>query len=210
MRYLEHSSKAIVVALILVIVLLAGCFRPESENHSALSNETPKPASESQHTSPRLFEIGMSREEMIERFGPPPAYYAVSSRRDISPDEYPVVCEVELCRPIYRRRTAVNEYRIVIFETADDSQSRLHPTIRVKEIRFTLDKDMTPDTAVSDIVEAHALCAAGCQFPTRRSDMYIATANQTAKLWFAAHNRLKAVDRNTPISQVSIFTSKLR
>ena len=203
-----RSRVVFVLAFILVLGLPTTWFLSGCRQQAATSNSVQIREDKGPDSNPRLFEIGMAHEEMIRRFGPPFAYYAVDLRRDVSPDEYPIACNVSLCRPIYHRRTALNEYRIVVFETADDSESRLHPTVRIETVQFLLDQDMPPEIAIKDIAEAHALCPGGCRFPLRRSDMFIATGNRKTSLWFRAHNRLKAVDKNTPISEVSIFISK--
>jgi hypothetical protein len=109
-----------------------------------------------------LFRVGMTAEEMHAVFGEPQSYFDVRSQLHISKEEYLSRQGHCLCRPTYFRKTERNEYEITIFETLDDSNSRLHPTLRVGEIRFTLDRAMTEDEASEDISEVKFECGGKC------------------------------------------------
>jgi hypothetical protein len=63
---------------------------------------------------------------------------------------------------VYERRTASNLYELWLRYAADDSQSRLNPTLRIAEIRFTLDRTASAGNAASDIDELRTLCLGGC------------------------------------------------
>jgi hypothetical protein len=110
----------------------------------------------------KLFKVGMSQSEMVAAFGVPQSYFDVNTQRHISRNEFLLIQGSCLCRPLYGRKTPNNEYEITIFETVDESSSRLHPTIRVKEVRFTLDRQMTDEQALADIPEAINECGGKC------------------------------------------------
>lgn len=157
------------------------------------------------HTeAPKVFELGMSKQDVIARFGKPAQYWAVSTRRHISASEHDIVCATEACWPIYDRKTVANEYEITLPQTVDTSASRLHPTLRVREIHFTLDHNMTPEQAVADIAEASALCARGCEYSTRYDTMFVATPNGKRFLLFDTDDQRQHIDKSTPISKLSI------
>src|SRR6185437_14547142 len=105
--------------------------------------------------APKLFKIGMSQQEMEAAFGEPTSYLDVRTQQHLSRAEFAAIGGHCACRPLYSRKTDRNEYEIVVFEKTDDSQSRLHPTIRVEEIRFRLDRAMSPQEALADIAEAN-------------------------------------------------------
>lgn len=126
-----------------------------------------------QKTKESLFRIGMSHQEMAALFGEPQSYLDVDSQLHISRSDYLQREGHCFCRPLYSRKTPRNEYEITIFEKVDDSTSRLHPTIRVEEVRFTLDRDMKEEELLTDIVEAKQECDGKCaslpeQFPGDR------------------------------------------
>jgi hypothetical protein len=125
---------------------------------------------QSQKAKESLFRIGMSHQEMVELFGEPQSYLDVDSQLHISRSDYLKREGNCLCRPLYSRKTPRNEYEIAIFEKVDDSTSRLHPTTRIEEVRFTLDRDLTGEELLTDIVEAKQECDGKCaslpeQFP---------------------------------------------
>ena len=125
---------------------------------------------EPQKTKEPLFRIGMSHQEMVALFGEPQSYLDVDSQLHISQNDYLKREGNCLCRPLYSRRAPRNEYEITIFEKVDDSTSRLHPTTRVEEVRFTLDRDLKEEELLTDIVEAKKECDDRCaslpeQFP---------------------------------------------
>jgi hypothetical protein len=131
------------------------------------SSDQPQKANES------LFRIGMSHQEMAALFGEPQSYLDVDSQLHIPRSDYLQREGHCFCRPLYTRKTQRNEYEITIFEKIDDSTSRLHPTIRVDEVRFTLDRDMKEEELLADIVEAKQECDGKCvslpeQFPGDR------------------------------------------
>lgn len=110
----------------------------------------------------KLFRIGMTQAEMHAAFGVPQSYLDVEAQRRLTRKEYLAKRDTCACRPLYSRKTAGNEYEIMVFEKDDDSASRLHPVVKVKEVRFTLDHDMAPEEALEDIAEAKALCSGHC------------------------------------------------
>lgn len=113
-------------------------------------------------TPEKLFRVGMSQAEMHAAFGEPQSYLDVRAQRHLTRAEFLAVRGTCLCRPLYSRKTAQNEYEVLIFEETDDSASRLHPVVRINSVRFTLDRDMSPEEALADIAEAKALCAGQC------------------------------------------------
>ncbi|HET7871126.1 MAG TPA: hypothetical protein VFL42_01360 [Terriglobales bacterium] len=116
----------------------------------------------------KLFRVGMTQAEMHAAFGEPQSYLELRTQRHLTRKEFLAAGGVCACRPLYGRKTANNEYEIVIFEKSDDSGSRLHPVIRVEEVRFTLDHDMSPEEALADIAEAKTLCAGRCTIKSDR------------------------------------------
>jgi hypothetical protein len=129
------------------------------------TSAAPQKQKNAQPQAEKLFRIGMSSEEMEAAFGPPQQYLATHVKRHISRQEYLAVHgEGDLYRPIYVRKTERNEYEIVIMEEVDETKSHLHPTVRIKELQFKFDRDMTAAEAVQDIAEARDICAGGCRF----------------------------------------------
>jgi len=154
--------------------------------------------------SPKVFSIGMSREEMIATFGKPAAYFGTRTQRHIPADQSEAACSSELCRPIYTRKTKANEYEIVVTESPDVSQSRLHPTARIRELRFHLDHEMKPADAINDIDELRELCRGKCTFGDFYG-LFTATApDSNVRIMFLPGNPKTQVGQDTPIASVSI------
>jgi hypothetical protein len=110
----------------------------------------------------KLFRIGMTQPELSAAFGEAQSYFDVEKQRRLTRKEYLAAGDACKCRPLYNRKTAKNEYEIMAYVRPDNSASRLHPVLRVNEVRFTLDRDMSPEEALDDIAEAKALCAGHC------------------------------------------------
>lgn len=154
--------------------------------------------------SPKLFTLGMSHEEMVATFGKPAAYFGTTTQRHIPADQSTAACSSELCRPIYTRKTKANEYEIVVTESPDVSKSPLHPTARIRELRFHLDHEMKPADAINDIDELRELCGGKCTFGDFYG-LFTATApDSNVRIMFLPGNPKTKVGQDTPIASVSI------
>ncbi len=107
--------------------------------------------------TPPTFRLGMSLEEVTRVFGPPTRYLM----NGYYYDRYPSVVTGLLWRA-YSRSTSQNEYEILVHFRVDSSESRLHPTLRVQEVRFKADKAKTMKEILLDVPEAIVVCANGC------------------------------------------------
>jgi hypothetical protein len=103
------------------------------------------------------FRVGMARETVLIALGEPKEWISQGRHWTFRPDMSALVWEV------YNRKTATNEYEISVVYEADSGQSRLHPVIRVEEVRFTLDRHRSVNQTINDLEEIKSLCAAGCK-----------------------------------------------
>jgi len=118
-------------------------------------------------SSPALFTIGVSEQELFERMGLPARRIGAVSQTRITAGEYSRLRHLaEPYWPLYRRRTANNEYEIMVMEEVDTSRSQLHPTNRVSSVRFQLAKPRTVQQILQEIPEAVRICAQGCEVDT--------------------------------------------
>jgi len=154
--------------------------------------------------SPKLFTIGMSREEMVATFGKPAEYFGTRTQRHIPADQSEAACSIELCRPIYTRKTKANEYEIVVTESPDVSKSPLHPTARIRELRFHLHHDMKPADAINDINELRELCGGKCTFGDFYGLFTATPPDNNVRITFLPGNSKTQVGQDTPIAGVSI------
>lgn len=107
---------------------------------------------------PKVLGLGTPMEEVIRSFGRP-ARYRMGSRYY---DTAPTIATGERLFDVYGRRTAENEYEIWIGYEVDASTSRLHPTLRVNQIRFLLDKPRPMKQVMEDLPEVALACLPGC------------------------------------------------
>lgn len=155
---------------------------------------------------PQLFEIGMTDAELYARVGEPRAYFCTKTQRYLTPEEFSRVVGADICRPVYDRSTEKNEYEVMIFFEVDASESRLHPTARVKEIRFTFDHNMSAVDAIKDIAETRQLCRDSCMFSVFAEMNLIATPGAgTSKLLFTPADLGTRPTKATPMQIMSIL-----
>lgn len=105
-----------------------------------------------------VLKLGESNEEVVRDFASPARYrmghYYYS--------KVPVIATGDPLFDVYKRQTAQNEYEIWIRYKIDASSSRLHPTLRVEEIRFLLDKARPMKQVMEDLPEVGFACLPGC------------------------------------------------
>ena len=124
---------------------------------------SPRTQQSKSQPSPRLFEIGLSEQELFARMGAPPFRTGAESGTRITAGEYSRLRHMaEPYWPTYRRRTPNNEYEIMVMEEVDSSRSQLHPTFRVANVRFQLDETRTVAQVLQELPEAVRVCASGC------------------------------------------------
>jgi hypothetical protein len=151
---------------------------------------------------PKLFEVGAAETDVYSLMGAPPRYFCVKAQKYVQQAQ-PGAGDV--CRPVYSRKTERNEYEIMLFLEADASQSRLHPVQRVKEIRFTFDRDMTTEEAISDIAEASRLCQEQCAFTVFAGSDIIATPKSgQPRLVFHPSAGISGVTAQTKMAYASV------
>jgi hypothetical protein len=108
----------------------------------------------------RLWETG---EEVHKSLGAPRMYYHPRAERYFTPSEHDAAASVYgLLDDVYTRQTDAGEVQIVIGYNLDESESHLHPQLRVVAVDFEFDKRVTVRKALAAIAEAADLCAAGC------------------------------------------------
>jgi hypothetical protein len=104
--------------------------------------------------------IGMIRDEVIARTGPPVKYFDAGTR--VYLDSPPLLVKGPLYE-IHTRKSATNEYEINVNYTADATTSRLHPTLRIDRAFVRFDHPEKAIAALQGSAEIAALCAAGCK-----------------------------------------------
>ena len=105
-----------------------------------------------------VLKLGESNEDVVRDFGSPTRY----RMGHYYYNKVPVIATGDPLFEVYRRQTAQNEYEIWIRYTLDASSSRLHPALRIEEIRFLLDKVRPMKQAIEDIPEVSLACQLGC------------------------------------------------
>jgi hypothetical protein len=111
------------------------------------------------------FVLGASYDELHQAFGAPTMYWSVEAKRYLA-----TVSEAAAARAIghrvidvYRLKTARNAYEFRPAYQLDASQSRLHPTKRISDVVFELDRPVADvETLLADFPEAATLCAREC------------------------------------------------
>src|SRR5690242_19810654 len=63
---------------------------------------------------------------------------------------------------VYPVRGQASDYEVLVTWKADQSKSRLHPTILLQQARFEIDKHISAARILEDLAEAREICAAGC------------------------------------------------
>ena len=109
-------------------------------------------------TPPTVLALGMSRDDALRAFGAPVRY----SMGGHYYDNLPVMATGGALYSVYSRRTVHNEYEIWIEYAGDASASRLHPTLRIDEVRFLLDRATPMKQVMEDLPEVALACLPGC------------------------------------------------
>lgn len=106
-----------------------------------------------------VFRVGRTMEDVQLEFGPPSRYWMDGHYYD----HLPSIAYGARLWDVYSRRTGRNEYEIRIAYDIDASASRLHPTLRVGDIKFFLDRAVPMKDAMEDIPEVAIACLPGCR-----------------------------------------------
>jgi hypothetical protein len=149
-----------------------------------------------------LFEVGVTVDQLYSKVGAPERYFCVKKQKYVQRDQLDKASENDTCRPVFSRKTARNEYEIMLFLEEDASQSRLHPVQRVKEVRFRFDKDLLPAEAVRDIAEARELCNGGCEFKSYLNMFFAIPKEGNPKLMFLREPP-GPISQSTPVAIMS-------
>src|SRR5271157_4844856 len=112
-----------------------------------------------QAQSSPLLRLGMSLGDVTQTFGSPLRYHM--GGYDFK--RVPVVATGTIWSIYGPRATPSNEYEIWVAYSTDSSQSRLHPTLRVSEVRFVADRARPMKEMLSDIAEVSDICSGGCR-----------------------------------------------
>src|SRR5947209_4808426 len=114
--------------------------------------------------APKIMRLGMTAADLHAQFGQPQSIFAAEAQAYITPAEYQGLrVRHGLYWEVFSRKTQRNEYQLSVLFRADESESHLHPTLRVKEVHFKFDKDMSREEFLGDIAEARELCASKCE-----------------------------------------------
>lgn len=121
-----------------------------------------------------MLALGMSMDEVERDLGSPKGYSLLNHI-------YARIPEVTGGYPLYHvygRRTAHNEYEILILYKSDASVSRLHPKLRIEEMRFEFDKALPMDEVLGDLPEVSVACLSGC---------HVIINNVLGEIWLATN-----------------------
>ena len=95
--------------------------------------------SSNEYLTQGTFKLGITQQEISKRLGTPPRGFGH-----------------------YVRRTGSNEYALHLSYDLDDSESRLHPVMRLREVEIMIDRPRSLNALLADIPEAVELCTRGC------------------------------------------------
>jgi hypothetical protein len=133
---------------------------PAQKKSASSTSTTTKKSASSPASTIRLWQ---TEDEIHKALGAPAMYYSRRERRLFSRVEYASATSVYgLLEDVYSRQTSGGEVEIKIGYRFDETQSHLHPTLRVEKVSFSFDKDLTLRNALNSIMELQQLCAAGC------------------------------------------------
>lgn len=104
--------------------------------------------------------VGLSRARVMQLYGPPADFFDAGSQLHFR--HYPPV-PVGLVWEEHFRKTPTNEYKIGITYELDESASRLHPTLRVDNVRIDVDRPKAARLVLSDLREVVSICQHGCR-----------------------------------------------
>lgn len=150
------------------------------------------------------FKIGMAETEMYARIGQPASYLCVHAQKYITQKQYPAWQDRDTCRPVYRRKTKINEYEVIVFLQLDSA--RIRRAIRVAEVRFVMGHDMTVDEALADIPEASEACGPECHISQGVTGFLGEPGEGNMRLSFDRTDDPRTdVSGSTPIKQLVIY-----
>jgi hypothetical protein len=113
------------------------------------------------------FVLGVTSDELHRTFGVPSTYWDVQTKSYLT-----ATTEIAAARElghrlidVYEPKTARNTYEFRAAHEFDERQSHLHPTRRITDVVFELDRPVPATdfkTLLADFPEAATLCAGGC------------------------------------------------
>jgi hypothetical protein len=119
------------------------------------------------------FVLGASFSEWHQTFGTPDRYWDVDTKSYLHRStEYNAARELgHRVIDVYTIQTAQNTYEFQLSHHVDDTQSRLHPTARLVNVIFELDRPVPVadlQNLLADMPEAARMCSGGCTVYSRR------------------------------------------
>ncbi|HEX7289470.1 MAG TPA: hypothetical protein VF532_25020 [Candidatus Angelobacter sp.] len=102
-------------------------------------------------------------QEVHKSLGAPTMYFAARAQKFFTPGEHDAAARIYgVLDDVYSRQSDAGEVQIIIGYRLDESESHLHPQLRVAAIDFEFDKRLTLRKGLGAITEAADLCAASC------------------------------------------------
>lgn len=102
------------------------------------------------------FMLGATQQQVTKKNGAPRSYYSGGQYYSAFP-----LHARSIVWDVYPRFEHGREYQILVLYAADESGSRLHPTMVVKEVRITPDRPAPIKTMLADIPEL-SMCSPRC------------------------------------------------
>lgn len=137
------------------------CFLPLAP----AQEKTPEAVAPEESSTLRPIQLGITRQEVRELWGEPlKCLYNFDVEECTAPDTYDWSKRKDprILRDVYKRKTSLNVYKVLVSYSLDQTRSARQPDIRVRGIQFDLEKPMQVLPTVKDLPEALELCSSGC------------------------------------------------
>ena len=151
--------------------------------------------------------IGMSKQEVVSRLGPPLKYF--DSGTQLYLKHPPIVAQGNVFE-IYSRRLSGSSFELRIHYRDDLSQSRLHPTQRLDWLVVEFDRPQPLKQVLRTCPEIVTLCHQGCalRHGSESKDVTIADVAKTVSIsanFWDEHGEMQDVkNMEDPVSRVNM------
>ena len=151
-----------------ISVCLLFCFAPlasAQEEEKASEAASPQEPITEEPSTLRPLQLGITRKEVRKLWGEPlKCLYVFDIEECTSPDEYDWSKRKgpRILHDVYKRKTVLNVYSVVVDYEPDQTRSAQRADIRVTGVNFDLEKPMPVLPTLKDLPEALELCNSGC------------------------------------------------
>jgi len=151
--------------------------------------------------------IGMSKQEVMSRLGPPLKYF--DSGTQLYLKHPPIVAEGNVFE-IYSRRLAGSSFELKVHYSDDLSKSRLHPTRRLDWLVVEFDRPQPLRQVLRTCPEIVMLCRQGCtlRHGSESSDVTVTdvakTVSISANYWDVQGEMHDVKDMEDPVSRIDM------